>query len=66
MLDALRFLIGTPKSESNIGMSRIYAHHELKWDGLQLRLKSGRLLATVEPTTPNMKECLGFGYATAT
>ena len=30
-------------------MSRIYAHHELKWDGLQLRLKSGRLLATVEP-----------------
>jgi hypothetical protein len=24
-------------------------HHNLKWDGLQLRLPTGRLLATIEP-----------------
>jgi hypothetical protein len=27
----------------------VYSHEDLKWDGLRLRLKSGRLLATVEP-----------------
>jgi hypothetical protein len=34
----------------------IYAHVDLKWDGLQLRLRSGRLLAAVEPdrTWPGM------------
>jgi len=25
--------------------------HDLKWGGLQLRLRSGRLLATIEPDT---------------
>lgn len=29
--------------------SREYRFKELKWDGFKLRLKSGRLLATVEP-----------------
>jgi len=37
----------TAKRRSNSG--RIYGRHELKWDSLKLRLKSGRLLATVEP-----------------
>ena len=34
-------------SKSVIG--HIYSRVDLKWDGLRLRLKTGRLLATVEP-----------------
>jgi hypothetical protein len=30
-------------------MGHIYSHVDLKWDDLRLRLKSGRLLAAVEP-----------------
>jgi hypothetical protein len=35
---------------------RVYSHEALKWDGHKLRLKSGRLLAAVEPDSkwPNM------------
>ena len=34
---------------------REYRQKDLKWDGLQLRLNSGRLLATVEPDSKWLK-----------
>ena len=45
------FLSASPELAPNIGMTetREYRAKEFKWDGLKLRLKSGRLLATVEP-----------------
>jgi hypothetical protein len=35
----------------------IYSRVDFKWDGLELRLKSGRLLVTVEPDSKWPKMC---------
>jgi hypothetical protein len=34
---------------SDRGLGRIYGRGDLKWDGRELRLKTGRLLAAIEP-----------------